>query len=155
MTALTKYQRLECPGLWRASPEDQRREVEVRFGEATLILIDPKSGSALSHWSLPAVERLNPGEDPPLFTPGTDALESLELTDPDMIDALQTVRRRSRRQPPAPDACGARFLAGPWSRFSGSRPCGCPGRWSNTPPRSCPLRSAPRSASARLTILPA
>ncbi len=92
MTALKKYQRLECPGLWRETPQDQRREVQVRFGEATLILSDPKSGTALSHWSLPAIERLNPGEDPPLFAPGPDTGESLEMTDPDMVAALETVR---------------------------------------------------------------
>ena len=69
MTALKKYQRLECFGLWRATPHDQRREVHVRFGDATLILIDPKSGTALSHWSLPAVEQLNRGTFPPVFAP--------------------------------------------------------------------------------------
>jgi hypothetical protein len=92
MTALKKYERLECPGLWRETPQEQRREVEVRFGEATLILADPKSGTALSHWSLPAIERLNPGEAPPVFAPGLDSGESLELTDPDMVAALATVR---------------------------------------------------------------
>jgi len=91
MTALKKYQRLECFGLWRQTPHDQRREVHVRFGEATLILVDPKSGTVLSHWSLPAIERLNRGEEPPIFAPGTDAGESLELTDPDMVAALETV----------------------------------------------------------------
>lgn len=92
MTALKKYQRLECSGLWRETPQDQRREVLVRFGEATLILSDPKSDEAISHWSLPAVERINKGEDPPIFAPGREASESLELTDPDMIAALDTVR---------------------------------------------------------------
>ena len=92
MTALKKYQRLECSGLWRETPQDQRREVLVRFGEATLILSDPKSGEAISHWSLPAVERINKGEEPPVFAPGAEASESLELTDPDMIAALDTVR---------------------------------------------------------------
>ncbi|MES2548418.1 MAG: hypothetical protein V4630_01840, partial [Pseudomonadota bacterium] len=92
MTALRKYQRLECGGLWRETPQDQRREVLVRFGEATLVLSDPKSGTAISHWSLPAIERLNKGEDPPIFAPGPEASESLELTDPDMIAALGAVR---------------------------------------------------------------
>lgn len=64
----------------------------VRFGDATLVLSDPKSGAAISHWSLPAVERINKGEDPPVFAPGPDAIESLELTDPDMIAALGAVR---------------------------------------------------------------
>ncbi len=92
MTALRKYQRLECGGLWRETPQDQRREVLVRFGDATLVLSDPKSGTAISHWSLPAIERLNKGEDPPIFAPGPEASESLELTDPDMIAALGAVR---------------------------------------------------------------
>ncbi|MFM7333017.1 MAG: hypothetical protein ACKO1H_01170 [Tabrizicola sp.] len=91
MTALKKYQRLECGGLWRETPQDQRREVLVRFGDATLVLSDPKSGTAISHWSLPAIERINKGEDPPIFAPGTDASESLELTDPEMIAALGAV----------------------------------------------------------------
>lgn len=92
MTALRKYQRLECGGLWRETPQDQRRDVLVHFGDATLVLSDPKSGAAVSHWSLPAIERVNKGEDPPVFAPGPDAGESLELTDPDMIAALDAVR---------------------------------------------------------------
>ena len=92
MTALKKYQRLECSGLWRETPLDQRREVLVRLGDATLILSDPKSGEAVSHWSLPAIERINRGEDPPVFSPGEDSDESLELTDPDMVAALEAVR---------------------------------------------------------------
>lgn len=92
MTALKKYQRLECGGLWRETPQDQRRDVLVRFGDATLVLSDPKSGTAISHWSLPAIERINKGEEPPIFAPGVDASESLELTDPEMIAALGAVR---------------------------------------------------------------
>ncbi|HEX9857058.1 MAG TPA: hypothetical protein VGA75_01800, partial [Paracoccaceae bacterium] len=62
MTALKKYQKLESPGLWRDTPDAQRREVVVNFGEASLVLSDPRNDSALSHWSLPAVERLNSGD---------------------------------------------------------------------------------------------
>jgi hypothetical protein len=92
MTALKKYQRLECSGLWRETPQDQRREVLVRLGEATLTLSDPRSGEAVSHWSLPAIERVNRGELPAVFAPGDDALESLELSEPDMVAALDSVR---------------------------------------------------------------
>ncbi|MDT8854252.1 hypothetical protein RNZ50_04205 [Paracoccaceae bacterium Fryx2] len=92
MTALKKYLKLESNGLWRDAPEAQRREVLVSFGEATLVLSDPRSEDALSHWSLPAVERLNPGEMPALFAPGADADETLEIDDPVMIAALDTVR---------------------------------------------------------------
>lgn len=91
MTALTKYQKLECTGLWRNAPDAQRREVVVSFGEASLTMSDPRTELALSHWSLPAVERLNPGEMPALYAPGRDADETLELDDDDMIAALDTV----------------------------------------------------------------
>lgn len=91
-TALKQFTRLETTGLWREAPELQRREVIVAFGEASLTISDPRSESALSHWSLPAVERVNPGENPPLFSPGKDALETLELDDPLMIEALERVR---------------------------------------------------------------
>ena len=102
MTALKKYSRLESGGLWRDSPTAQRREVIVAFREATLVLSDPKSESALSHWSLPAIERLNPGELPALFAPGTEAIETLELDDRDMIAALETVRSALAGQRPKP-----------------------------------------------------
>lgn len=102
MTALTKYSRLESTGLWREAPEDQRREVIVRLGEATLMLVDPRSDAVLSHWSLPAVIRLNPGVRPALFTPGQDAEESLELSDDDMVAALRTVQAAVARATPRP-----------------------------------------------------
>jgi len=102
MTALRKYDRLESSGLWREVPEAQRREVVVAFHEATLVLSDPRSDMALSHWSLPAVLRLNPGEVPAVYGTAPDAVETLEISDPEMIAALDTVRRalvRRRAQP--------------------------------------------------------
>ncbi|MDO9640197.1 MAG: hypothetical protein Q7J44_16795 [Pseudotabrizicola sp.] len=102
MTALKKYTRLESSGLWRDSPLAQRREVVVAFREATLVLSDPKSETALSHWSLPAIERVNPGELPAVFAPGAEAIETLELDDSDMIAALETVRNAIAGQRPKP-----------------------------------------------------
>ncbi|WP_136645137.1 hypothetical protein [Tabrizicola sp. YIM 78059] len=112
MTALKKYQRLECSGLWRETPHDQRREVLVRFGEATLILSDPKSGEAISHWSLPAVIRINRGEEPPVFAPGTESAESLELTEPYMIAALDAVRAAVTAAVPRPGRLRGLILGG-------------------------------------------
>lgn len=40
MTALREYDRLEATGLWRPGPEEQRREVVVSIGEATLVITD-------------------------------------------------------------------------------------------------------------------
>lgn len=93
MTVLAKYARLEARGLWRDLPEAQRREVVVNLGDATLVMTDPRSDVPLTHWSLPAVQRLNPGEMPALFAPGPDSSESLELSDDEMIAALETVHR--------------------------------------------------------------
>ena len=90
-TVLSKYQRLEAIGLWRETPEEQRREVIVHLGEATLVMTDPRSEVALTHWSLPAVQRINPGEEPALFSPGSDSGESVEIEDEAMLAALRTV----------------------------------------------------------------
>lgn len=97
MTALQKYQRLESPGLWRDNPDAQRREVIVAFRKATLVMADPKTETALTHWSLPAIDRLNPGKMPALYAPGRDSEETLEVDDPDMIAALETVGRALRK----------------------------------------------------------
>lgn len=99
MTALTRYARLESPGIWRASTEAQRKNVFVTFGDATLVVSDT-SGRVLTHWSLPAVERLNPGVRPALYGPDGDPDETLEISEPDMIDAIETVRRTLARSRP-------------------------------------------------------
>ncbi|MBF9031040.1 hypothetical protein HKCCE3408_11605 [Rhodobacterales bacterium HKCCE3408] len=91
MTAVTQYQRLESTGLWRDRPEAQRREVLVSLGDATLV-ISTIAESALSHWSLPAVHRLNPGKRPALYAPADDADETLEIAEPEMIAAIEKVR---------------------------------------------------------------
>ena len=98
--------------MWRETPQDQRREVLVRFGDATLVLSDPKSGAAVSHWSLPAIERINKGQEPPVFAPGADALESLELDDPEMIAALGTVRQAVQAAVAKPGRLRGVLLAG-------------------------------------------
>jgi hypothetical protein len=98
MTALTRYARLESPGLWRADDGAQRRNVFVAFGESSLIVSD-LSGRPVSHWSLPAISRVNPGHLPALFAPDTGG-ESLEIGEPEMIDAIEAVRRAIRRARP-------------------------------------------------------
>lgn len=101
MTALEEYKRLEALGLWRERSEDQRREVVVALGEATLVMSSP-SGDALGHWSLPAVERLNPGKSPALFAPARDSDEELEISDPDMIAAIERIRTAIAKSRPKP-----------------------------------------------------
>ncbi len=101
MTALTQYERLEAPGLWRGGEGEQRRNVIVLLGEATLTIAD-MAEHPLTHWSLPAVRRLNPGSRPALYSPGTDLDEELELDDDTMIEALGRVRNAITRQTPRP-----------------------------------------------------
>lgn len=101
MTALSEYERLESTGLWRQTPDAQRREVFVSFGDATVVLSD-KNGSALTHWSLPAIQRLNPGQRPAIFSPDDETTETLELDDETMIGAIEKIRHRIERQRPRP-----------------------------------------------------
>lgn len=96
-TALTRYARLESLGIWIPEPGARRVNVLVSFGTATLVITDPQE-RPLSHWSLAAVTRVNPGNRPALFAPSAEAMELLEIDDDAMIEALETVRRATRRQ---------------------------------------------------------
>ncbi|MGI1663824.1 hypothetical protein ACRDNQ_16415 [Palleronia sp. KMU-117] len=101
MTALTEYQRLEATAIWRPDPEAQRRDVYVSLGDATLVIHDGRE-VALSHWSLPAVLRLNPGGYPARYAPGEASSEEIEVADPAMIEAIDRVRRAVERARPRP-----------------------------------------------------
>ncbi|MCA0922252.1 hypothetical protein [Pseudooceanicola nanhaiensis] len=103
MTALNQYQRLEASGLWRDGPEAQRRDVIVSIGDATLVITDMRD-QALTHWSLPAVVRANPGKLPAIYHPDGDPGETLELAEgeADMIEAIETVRQAIERRRPKP-----------------------------------------------------
>ncbi|WP_204113795.1 hypothetical protein [Shimia biformata] len=103
MTALHKYQRLEAAGLWRASPEAQRRDVIVSIGDASLTITDLQD-RVLGHWSLPAIERANPGAVPAVYFPDGDPGETLEIggDEVEMIEAIETLRNaiaRGRAKP--------------------------------------------------------
>ncbi len=103
MTALKQYQRIEATGLWRASSDAQRREVVVSIGEATLTISD-FNDRALTHWSLAALVRQNPGSYPAIFNPDGDPDETLELaqTEETMIEAIDRLQRAIDRARPHP-----------------------------------------------------
>ncbi|MCK0142041.1 hypothetical protein [Aliiroseovarius sp. F20344] len=101
MTALTKYDRLEATALWRPEEGAQRMDVLLSLGDATLTISDMRE-NVLNHWSLPAIQRVNPGERPAIFIPGEDATEELETDDEDMIRALEKVRKLIERRRPHP-----------------------------------------------------
>ena len=111
MTALKDFQRLECIGIWRPTPDAQRRDVIVSLGDATLVIGD-QTGTALSHWSLPAIERLNPDLRPALFRPGPDAVETLELDDDTMIKGIARVHTAIERRRPHPGRLRLSLIAG-------------------------------------------
>ncbi|MDO5612879.1 MAG: hypothetical protein Q4G14_06495 [Paracoccus sp. (in: a-proteobacteria)] len=114
MTALTEFERLEAAGNWRVTPEARAREVVVSVGDATLILKDPKSETPLSHWSLPAVTRLNPGRLPAVYGPGGEGRdERLEIDDELMIGAIERVHKaiETRRAHPGRVRGGLTALA--------------------------------------------
>lgn len=101
MTALTEYDRLECSALWRAGADEQLQDVIVSIGDATLT-ISARNETALSHWSLPAIERLNAGELPALFCATDDKSETLEIEDDAMVEALSTIQKAIERRKPHP-----------------------------------------------------
>ncbi len=103
MTALREYQRLEASGLWRANPEAQRSEVVVSIGDATLVITDMRD-TALAHWSIPAIERANPGKTPAIYHPDGDPGETLEIAadEVQMIDAIEKLRTEVERRRPHP-----------------------------------------------------
>lgn len=103
MTALEEYQRLEAAGLWRANAEAQRLDVIVSIGDATLVISDTRD-RPLTHWSLAAVERANPGEFPAIYYPDGDPAEQLELAEDEaqMIEGIEKLRAAVGRHRPHP-----------------------------------------------------
>ncbi len=103
MTALEKYDRLEASALWRASQDDQRRDVIVSVGDATLTITDMQD-RPLAHWSLPAVKRVNPGVRPAIYFPDGDPGETLEFAGDEtaMIEAIEKLRNAIERGRPRP-----------------------------------------------------
>ncbi|WP_372573239.1 hypothetical protein [Ruegeria jejuensis] len=103
MTALSQYDRIEATGLWRPHPDEQRREVVVSIGEATLTISD-FNDQAITHWSLAALERQNPGAFPAIFHPDGDPDETLELADSEttMIEAIERLQNAIARARPHP-----------------------------------------------------
>jgi hypothetical protein len=101
MTALKEYARLETTGIWREGGESQRRDVVVSFGNNSLVVAD-RADRPLTHWSLAAVVRVNPGEIPAIFAPDPEHSETLEIEDPTMVAAIEKVRTLIARRRPQP-----------------------------------------------------
>ncbi|MCK0149589.1 hypothetical protein MWU54_06120 [Marivita sp. S6314] len=103
MTALKEFQRLEAAGVWRATPGDQRKDVVVSLGDASITIFDLRE-NVLAHWSIAAVARANKGQRPAVYHPDGDPGETLELGEDgvEMIDAIEQIRTaidKSRAKP--------------------------------------------------------
>jgi len=112
VTALDRYVRLESTGLWREHADEAAREVLVSFGNATLVL----SGfdeEPLTHWSLAAVQILHQDADRTVFAADVPGSETLEIADPQMVEAIAQVRAGlAHAAAPAPVRRGAgRWIA--------------------------------------------
>ena len=103
MTALDKYERLEAEALWRQGPDKQHRDVIVSVGDSTLVISDIQ-GRPLTHWSLAAIARSNPGKFPAIYHPDGDAGERLEFAESEQnvvsdIEKLRLVIDKRRPKP--------------------------------------------------------
>lgn len=96
MTALPEYARLETTGLWADAPNAQRREVVVSFGDATLVLSD-KNDRPLAHWSLAALVTVHKSPAKTIYSPLDDGLETLEIDDATMNEAITKIKAKYRR----------------------------------------------------------
>jgi len=101
MTALKEFDRLESTGIWRASPDEQRRDVLVSLGQNSLV-ISASNGTALAHWSLPTVKRQNKGQRPAIYHPDEEGDETIEIDDEVMIGAIEKLRRVIKNRRPRP-----------------------------------------------------
>ncbi len=111
MTALKEFARLETEGKWRTAPDAEPRAVMISFGEATLVLTDG-SGRPLTHWSLPALQRINPGDRPAVYAPDAEVSETIEIDDDTMIGAIEKVRRAIASRQPRPGRLRQGTIAG-------------------------------------------
>lgn len=101
LTALQEFTRLEASGRWTPTKDAEPQEVSVFFGEATLV-IARGDGTPITHWSLPAIRRLNKGETTARYSPDSEATEALEIDDAAMIAAIEKVHKAIASAQPKP-----------------------------------------------------
>ncbi len=101
MTALAKYQLLEAPGRFFDGETAAARDVVVKFGDATLILLG-LDDVPIAHWSLAGLRDVAAGNsgDGLVLTPDPDGSERLAMDDAEMATAIRTVCPDLRQKRP-------------------------------------------------------
>lgn len=91
MTALEKYAKLEAIARYRDGSAERSQEVVLSFGERTLMIVG-LDDQPISHWPLVNAHRLSAqGADMVVLAPFEGSNEWIELTDTDMIEAIDTI----------------------------------------------------------------
>ncbi|QIE56439.1 M48 family metallopeptidase [Pikeienuella piscinae] len=90
MAAPVKYDLLEAPGRYFDGRTAAARDVVVKFGDASLILMTHED-MPITHWSLAGLRDLGAGAGALSLTPDYESDERLVLDDPDMVAAIRQV----------------------------------------------------------------
>ena len=99
MTALSRYQRLEAEGRWRIGAGATPRDVIVKFGDASLIVLAPDD-TPLAHWPLASLREVEDDAPGVALSPDIDSEERLWVADADMIEAIRAVSAELNAPPP-------------------------------------------------------
>ena len=90
MTALAQYERLEAPGLYFDGETARSREVVVKFGDASLIVLSLED-VPITHWSLAGLRDISQKSGGLALTPDPDGDERLLIEDAEMAAAIVAV----------------------------------------------------------------
>ena len=108
MTALAQYERLEASGRYFDGETARAREVVVKFGDASLIILS-LDDVPITHWSLAGLRDISQKGAGLTLTPDIDSDERLVVEDAEMVGAIAAV---------CPDLRKARKVSGrSWGRI--------------------------------------
>jgi hypothetical protein len=101
VTALAAYERLEAEGRYAPRAGEPEREVLVKFGDASLMIMTFDE-TPLDHWPLASLARARDGAAALSLAPDRGAEDRLRLDDPAMVAAILEVCPDLDAPPPSP-----------------------------------------------------
>ena len=90
MTALPRYELLEAEGRYFDGETARPRDVVVKFGDASLIVLN-RTDVPITHWPLASLRKLGDGAGGMTLIPDHGSSERLMIDDDAMIDAITQV----------------------------------------------------------------